>query len=50
MTYALLVLSYVLGAMPSSYWVSRLVRGIDLREHGSGNLGATNVFRIVGPG
>ena len=50
MTYALLALSYVLGATPSSYWVSRLVRGIDLRQHGSGNLGATNVFRIVGPG
>ena len=50
MTYALLALSYVLGATPSSYWISRLVRGIDLREHGSGNLGATNVFRIVGPG
>ncbi len=50
MTYALLALSYVLGATPSSYWVSRLVRGIDLREHGSGNLGATNVFRSVGPG
>jgi len=49
-TYALLALSYVLGATPSSYWVSRLVRGIDLREHGSGNLGATNVFRSVGPG
>mgnify|MGYP001215048964 CR=1 FL=1 len=50
MTYALLLLSYVLGATPSSYWISRLVRGIDLRQHGSGNLGATNVFRIVGPG
>ena len=50
MTYALFALSYVLGATPSSYWVSRLVRGIDLREHGSGNLGATNVFRVVGPG
>ena len=50
MTYALLALSYVLGSTPSSYWVSRLVRGIDLREHGSGNLGATNVFRSVGPG
>ena len=50
MTYTLLVLSYVLGATPSSYWISRLVRGIDLRQHGSGNLGATNVYRIVGPG
>ena len=49
MTAALLVLaSYLLGAVPTSYIAGRLARGIDLREHGSGNLGATNVFRVLG--
>lgn len=48
MTYALLLLSYLVGATPTSYWVGRVFHGIDLREHGSGNLGATNAFRIMG--
>lgn len=48
MTYAFLGLSYLLGAIPSSYWVGRLFHGLDLREHGSGNLGATNAFRVLG--
>ncbi len=41
-------LSYLLGSFPSSYLAGRLARGIDLREHGSGNLGATNTFRVLG--
>src|SRR5690606_32819176 len=46
---ALLVLaSYLLGAIPTSYIAGRWTRGIDLREHGSGNLGATNTFRVLG--
>lgn len=44
----LLVASYLLGAVPTSYIVGRLARGIDLREHGSCNLGATNAFRVLG--
>ena len=40
--------SYLLGATPTSYIAGRLGRGIDLREHGSRNLGATNVYRILG--
>ncbi len=44
-----LLLAYLLGAVPFSFIVARAVRGIDLRHHGSGNLGATNVFRAVGP-
>ncbi len=48
MTWALLFLAYLLGATPTSYLAGRLVYGIDLREHGSGNLGATNVFRVLG--
>ncbi len=41
--------SYMLGAIPSSYWMGRLMKGLDLREHGSGNLGAANTFRVLGP-
>lgn len=40
--------SYLLGATPTSYLAGKLGRGIDLREHGSKNLGATNVYRILG--
>lgn len=47
--YLLIVASYLLGSIPSSYIAGRMVRGIDLREHGSGNLGATNTFRVLGP-
>jgi glycerol-3-phosphate acyltransferase PlsY len=48
MTRALLALAYLLGAFPTSYVMGRLVRGVDLREHGSGNLGATNAYRVLG--
>jgi acyl phosphate:glycerol-3-phosphate acyltransferase len=41
-------LSYLAGAFPTSYVAGRLFRGIDLREHGSKNLGATNVYRVLG--
>lgn len=44
----LLAAAYFIGAIPTSYLVARAVRGIDLREHGSGNLGATNAFRVLG--
>jgi len=43
-----LAASYLLGAMPTSYLAGRLFRGIDLREHGSRNLGATNLYRVLG--
>ncbi|HEU4643915.1 MAG TPA: glycerol-3-phosphate 1-O-acyltransferase PlsY [Gemmatimonadaceae bacterium] len=43
-----LVISYLLGSIPSAYIAGRLFRGIDLRQHGSGNLGATNVYRVMG--
>ena len=42
------VVSYLWGAIPASYVAGRLARGIDLRRHGSGNLGATNTFRVLG--
>jgi acyl phosphate:glycerol-3-phosphate acyltransferase len=43
-----LVLGYVLGSIPASYLAGRWSKGIDLREQGSGNLGATNAFRTLG--
>lgn len=44
-----LIACYLLGAIPFSYLVARRVKGLDLTRHGSGNLGATNVFRTLGP-
>ncbi|MBN1900175.1 glycerol-3-phosphate 1-O-acyltransferase PlsY [Candidatus Sumerlaeota bacterium] len=43
-----LILSYLVGSIPSSYLAGKGFRGIDLRKHGSGNLGATNAFRVLG--
>jgi acyl phosphate:glycerol-3-phosphate acyltransferase len=49
MTDALAVLGgYLLGSLPFGYWVPRLVRGEDVRTKGSGNVGASNVFRVYG--
>ncbi|HSG13614.1 MAG TPA: glycerol-3-phosphate 1-O-acyltransferase PlsY [Gaiellaceae bacterium] len=39
---------YLLGSLPFAYWVPRLVRGEDIRTKGSGNVGASNVFRVYG--
>jgi glycerol-3-phosphate acyltransferase PlsY len=44
----LVVLAYLLGSIPTSIWVSKAVFGIDIREFGSGNPGATNTFRVLG--
>lgn len=43
-----LAAAYLLGAIPTSYLVGKWFRGIDLREHGSRNLGATNLYRTLG--
>lgn len=40
--------AYFLGSIPTAVWVGRLFKGIDIREHGSKNAGATNTFRILG--
>ena len=42
-------LAYVLGSIPSGYLLTKVLKGIDIRRYGSGNFGATNVFRVVGP-
>jgi glycerol-3-phosphate acyltransferase PlsY len=44
----LIILAYLIGSIPTAVWVSKKVYGIDIREHGSGNAGATNTFRILG--
>jgi len=41
------IISYLAGSIPSAY-IAGKVRGVDLRQHGSGNLGATNVVRVLG--
>jgi glycerol-3-phosphate acyltransferase PlsY len=43
-----LIAAYALGSIPAAYLAGQS-KGIDLRKHGSGNLGATNVFRVLGP-
>lgn len=49
MTAALLIaLGYLLGSLPWGYWVPRLFAGVDIRTLGSGNTGATNVWRTLG--
>ena len=42
------LVSYAAGAIPFSLWAGRIFAGINLREHGSGNLGASNAFRFLG--
>lgn len=46
--FLLLVLAYLLGATPTGLWVGKRFHGVDLRRVGSGNLGATNTFRVLG--
>ena len=43
-----LILSYLAGSIPSAVWAGRVFHGIDIREHGSGNAGATNTIRVLG--
>lgn len=45
---AALLLSYLVGSIPTSVWVGRTFFGLDVRAHGSGNAGATNVYRVLG--
>jgi acyl phosphate:glycerol-3-phosphate acyltransferase len=45
-----LILVYFIGAIPTAYIFGKMYKGIDIRKHGSGNVGATNVFRVLGKG
>ena len=44
----IVLLAYLVGSIPSGIIISKIVKGIDIREHGSGNAGGSNVFRILG--
>ena len=45
-----MIISYLIGAIPTAYIYGKLSKRIDIRRHGSGNVGATNVFRVLGKG
>lgn len=45
---AFCVAAYLLGSIPSAVWIGKSFYNVDVREHGSGNAGATNVFRVLG--
>jgi acyl phosphate:glycerol-3-phosphate acyltransferase len=45
-----LIVAYLLGSLPTGYWAGLLLKGIDIREHGSKSTGATNVLRTLGKG
>jgi glycerol-3-phosphate acyltransferase PlsY len=44
-----IIFSYLVGSIPVGYIFGRVLKGIDIRHYGSGNVGATNVFRVLGP-
>src|SRR6187551_2531407 len=43
-----LILAYLFGSIPTAVWIGMAFYGIDVREYGSGNAGATNTFRVLG--
>ena len=44
----IILTAYLLGSLPSAVWIGKFFYGIDIRQHGSGNAGATNTFRVLG--
>lgn len=44
-----IAISYLIGSIPTAYLFGRLLKGVDIRKFGSGNVGATNAFRVLGP-
>lgn len=44
-----IIIGYILGALPNGVWIGKYFKGIDIREHGSKNSGATNAYRVLGP-
>jgi glycerol-3-phosphate acyltransferase PlsY len=49
MYFVWLAAAYLLGSISSAVWIARTRHGINIREHGSGNAGATNILRVLGP-
>src|ERR1700758_4590787 len=45
---SMLIAAYLLGSIPTAVWIGRVFYGVDVREYGSGNAGATNTFRVLG--
>ncbi len=45
-----IIVSYLVGSIPTAYIFGRVLKGIDIRKFGSGNMGATNAFRVLGKG
>ncbi len=43
-----IIIAYLIGSIPSSVWLGKIFHGVDVREHGSGNAGATNTIRVLG--
>lgn len=48
LNFSALLLAYLLGSIPSAVWIGQVFYGVDVREYGSGNAGATNTFRVLG--
>jgi acyl phosphate:glycerol-3-phosphate acyltransferase len=46
--FLLIILAYLIGSIPTSVWVSKYFFGVDIRDYGSGNAGATNTYRVLG--
>lgn len=48
-TYLIIMISsYIIGSIPTAYIIGKIFKGIDIRDFGSGNMGATNIWRTVG--
>lgn len=50
MTFLAIIVSYALGSVPTGLWLGLALRRVDIREHGSKNIGATNTMRVLGRG
>ena len=44
------IFAFFLGSIPTAFWAGKILKGMDIREFGSGNVGATNAFRVLGKG
>ena len=44
----IVILAYIFGSIPTAVWFGQAFYGVDVREYGSGNAGATNTFRVLG--